>query len=195
LLYPDVKRPIERQREPCPDKLDATSPDIKTEFTKEEYGSGKVKEADPEDEVDLEDERLRPEPSKRPFFRRRLSWLSRWIFFCQRSPRTHDPSFMGVTLTRWTNNRLSLVEIPCPLRDIQVFKMAQHILVEIPRSSVDTQVLRMDTQGGLFFCWRPPKYSSRTLHRQLLFCGRPSKYSRRRWTVKPDLSFRTWSSY
>jgi hypothetical protein len=54
------------------------------------------------------------------------------------------------------NNLLSLspggagtgAEIPCSLRDIQVLKMAQHILVEIHRSSADTQVLRVDTLGG-----------------------------------------------
>jgi len=55
LLYPDVKRPIKRQREPRPGKLDATSPDIKAKFIKEEHGSGRGK-ADLEDEADVEDE-------------------------------------------------------------------------------------------------------------------------------------------
>jgi hypothetical protein len=61
LPYPDVKRPIKRQREPRPGKLDATSPDIKAEFIKEERDSGRGKKADPEVDPDSDDEDL-PEP-------------------------------------------------------------------------------------------------------------------------------------
>jgi hypothetical protein len=86
------------------------------------------------------------------------------------------PRLWEVTPTRWTNNRLSLAEIPRPLRDIQVLKMAQHNLVEIPRSSADTQVLRMDILrgGSSFVGGHPSTQAEHPTGNSSFVGGRPS---------------------